>query len=143
MTIKRRELFWYVKNRGGVTWLSYIILTGFFMLGIDFIKGSTQSFIFYFSVIIPFSFAMAIVELFFFRKVVRANNEDLQKILAITEALGYKMESYPKDRDRQIYSMSGRKFFLRTADIVLLKEPYHIYLNVNIFHMRYFRQFVS
>lgn len=136
----RRELYWYIKHRIGQTWLSYIILIGFFMLGIDLFKGAPQSILFYFSVITPLSLAMALVELIFFRKVIIAEKEDLPKIEATVEALGY-ADKEQVEYGRYVYSMTGRKVFLRAADIILIIDEAKILLNVNIFHLRYFNRF--
>lgn len=140
--ILKTEKYIYIKKKLPQTWLAYIILVGFFMLAIDGIRGSSRTLLFYLSVISTASLIMALFELFFYRKVIKVSSEKMPELLQVIRALSFEKAGDDID-NRLYYVMKGRKYFMRSLDMTILPHGSFLYLNLNIFHLRYFRRFIQ
>lgn len=138
--MQKREKYVYIKENLLHTWIAYIMLVGFFMLAIDGARGSSRTLIFYILVISTTSLFMAIVELFFYRKVIIVSSDKLPEILEVIRALSFEKVK-DENKRRQYFVMKGRKYFMRSLNMTILPHDSFLYLNLNIFHLRYFRRF--
>lgn len=138
----KRERYVYIREKLLQTWFAYIMLVGFFMLAIDGIRGSSRTLIFYVSVISSTSLIMALVELFFYRKVIKVPSDQLPEILQVIKALSFE-KAKDDDNNRLYFVMKGRKYFMRSLDMTILPHDSFLYLNLNVFHLRYFRRFIQ
>lgn len=140
MNIEKREKLFYMKTRLFTVWGSYMLLIGIFILITDLVRNNTQTFQFYFTIIVLGGLVMALFEILFFRSVIKAQPSDLPEIEQIIKALSYN-KSNEIMQGRTCYVMSGRKYFLRSADIILSEADDLLYLNINIFHLHYFKKY--
>lgn len=140
--VLKMEKYVYIKKKLPQTWLAYIMLVGFFMLAIDGIRGSSRPLMFYVAIISAASLIMALFELFFYRKVIKVPSEKLPELLQVIRALSF--EKARDDDDHRLYFiMKGRKYFMRSLDMTILPYDSSLYLNLNVFHLRYFRRFIQ
>jgi len=135
----RTELYFYLRQRLLQTWVSYVMLTGFFMLGVDFIRNNTQSCEFYFSVISTLSLVMSLVELLFFRKVIAVDKLKKDSILSRMQMLHF--NEVEGVLGRRMFIVEGKRFFTRANEMTMKEQSDFLLININIFHRRFFKQF--
>jgi hypothetical protein len=140
MNIHLREKCFYIKSRLFQVWGSYMLFTGIAILVIDITRGTPRSLIYYFSIILTWGLLMALFEMFFFRKVIKANPSDRSEIELRIESLLYKRSEH-EEEGRAFFIMSGRTYFMRSVDIMITEAEEALYLNINVFHLRYFKKY--
>lgn len=140
--VQKMEKYAYIKKKLPQTWFAYIMLVGFFMLAIDGIRGSSRTLLFYVVVISTASFIMALFELFYYRKVIKVPSDKLPELLQIIKALSFEKARADED-NRLCFVMQGRRYFMRSLDMTILPHDSFLYLNLNVFHLRYFRRFIQ
>jgi len=138
----RKERYTYIKENLLQTWFAYILLVGFFMLAIDGVRGTSRTLQFYIAVITSTSLIMALVELFFYRKVIKVSSDNLPEILHVIKALSFE-KSGDDTGERLHFVMKGRKYFMRSLEMTIFPQGSYLYMNLNIFHLRYFRRFMQ